>query len=298
MSSDKKLTLKRIIIFILIAFVPLIIIVAVVNAFFDEPIYVSETPEALATSQLLGFIGMMTPTIANIITRIITKEGFKNSYLKINLKGNIKYYVLSVVVPLIYVIATMCISFMTYSKEFTLSEMVDFSNIPITIGGTLLSLSAIFYFFIPFFGEEFGWRAYLTPKLTELMPEPVAVFVSGIIWGLWHAPLTCVGHNFGVDYPFFPFLGILMMCIMCVCMSSFLTLLTKRTGSVFPAALAHGANNQLTGVIISFLATEEFLERFSSEQNIVVIEILPIVIVGIISYIILIMDYMKKKKEA
>ena len=43
MSSDKKLTLKRIIIFILIAFVPLIIIVAVVNAFFDEPIYVSET---------------------------------------------------------------------------------------------------------------------------------------------------------------------------------------------------------------------------------------------------------------
>jgi len=101
MSSDKKLTLKRIIIFILIAFVPLIIIVLIENAFFDEPIYVNETPEALATSQLLGFIGMMTPTIANIITRIITKEGFKNSYLKINLKGNIKYYVLSVVVPLI-----------------------------------------------------------------------------------------------------------------------------------------------------------------------------------------------------
>ncbi|MBR6695016.1 MAG: CPBP family intramembrane metalloprotease, partial [Oscillospiraceae bacterium] len=117
-------------------------------------------------------------------------------------------------------------------------------------------------------------------------------------WGLWHAPLTCVGHNFGVDYPFFPFLGILMMCIMCASMSSFLTLLTKRTGSVFPAALAHGANNQLTGVIISFLATEEFLKRFSAENNIIVIDILPIAIVGVISYIILIMDYMKKKKEA
>lgn len=297
MRNEKKLTLKRIAIYLLIAFLPLIIITAVVNALFDEPVYVSETPAALATSQLLGAIGMMTPTIANIITRIITKEGLENSYLRINLKGNLKYYIASVLVPLAYVLATMMISLIMYSKEFTLAEMIDFGNIPVTAGGTLLTLSVIFYLFIPFFGEEFGWRAYLTPKLTELMPEPVAVLVSGVIWGLWHAPLTCSGHNFGVDYPFFPFLGILMMCIMCVCMSSFLTLITKRTGSVFPASLAHGANNQLSGVIISFMATETFAERLSAEHNILVIEILPIVIVGIVCYIILITDYMKKKKE-
>ena len=30
----------------------------------------------------------------------------------------------------------------------------------------------------------------------------------GLTWGLWHAPITMMGHNYGRGYPGFPFTGI------------------------------------------------------------------------------------------
>ena len=87
------------------------------------------------------------------------------------------------------------------------------------------------------FGEEFGWRGYLTPELEKLVPEPVAVIITGIVWGLWHAPLVAKGYDWGTDYP--PFVRIIMMCISCVLMSFILTWLTKKTASIYPASLFH-----------------------------------------------------------
>src|SRR5690625_4350323 len=47
------------------------------------------------------------------------------------------------------------------------------------------------------FGEEIGWRGWLLPALTPLGTWP-ALFLSGAIWGLWHMPVTLLGHNFGL----------------------------------------------------------------------------------------------------
>ena len=38
-------------------------------------------------------VGMFTPTVSNLLTRLITKEGFKELYLKPNFKQNIKKYI-------------------------------------------------------------------------------------------------------------------------------------------------------------------------------------------------------------
>ena len=35
--------------------------------------------------------------------------------------------------------------------------------------------------------KELGWRGYLLPKLMPL-GEKKALLISGLIWGLWHAP--------------------------------------------------------------------------------------------------------------
>lgn len=88
------------------------------------------------------------------------------------------------------------------------------------------------------------------PKLLEVMPKPVAVIVGGVIWGLWHAPLTISGHNFRLDYKFYTWLGILLMCVFCILMNAFLTLLTERTKSVYPAAFCHAINNNINAVIL------------------------------------------------
>ena len=42
------------------------------------------------------------------------------------------------------------------------------------------------------FGEEFGGRAYLLPKLLPFGGRK-AILIMGIIWGVWHWPVYCHG---------------------------------------------------------------------------------------------------------
>ncbi|MCR5476997.1 MAG: CPBP family intramembrane metalloprotease, partial [Lachnospiraceae bacterium] len=80
-----------------------------------------------------------------------------------------------------------------------------------------------------------------------------ALAVGGVIWGLWHAPLTCIGHNFGTDYPGFPYPGILMMCLMCILMGVLLTFVTEKSGSVWPAVFLHAINNSGPSILQGFV---------------------------------------------
>lgn len=95
------------------------------------------------------------------------------------------------------------------------------------------------------FGEEWGWRGYLLPHLMEKRSITFSVVVGGIIWGLWHAPITALGHNYGLDYPGWPILGIVAMCCFCVALSCLFSWLTLRAKSCLPAVFAHGAREQL-----------------------------------------------------
>ncbi|MER3459512.1 MAG: CPBP family intramembrane metalloprotease domain-containing protein, partial [Chloroflexota bacterium] len=63
---------------------------------------------------------------------------------------------------------------------------------------------------LPVFGEEFGWRAYLQPKLLPLGGRK-AMLLMGLIWGVWHWPVVAMGYNFGLDYVGAPWLGMLLM---------------------------------------------------------------------------------------
>ena len=112
-------------------------------------------------------------------------------------------------------------------------------------GGAINTFAAI--------GEEAGWRGYLW---TLLRPHGFwrASAVVGIIWGLWHAPLVVVGHNYGVGYMWWPWMGITMMTLFTLAMSPLLGLLRDRTGSAWAPALAHGVVNAVAGLALLALA--------------------------------------------
>ena len=44
-------------------------------------------------------------------------------------------------------------------------------------------------FFLGPFGEEFGWRGYLLPRLARMFSAVPAVLLVGIAWAAWHWPL-------------------------------------------------------------------------------------------------------------
>lgn len=62
------------------------------------------------------------------------------------------------------------------------------------IGWVLLFLSLIL---VPAFGEEFGWRGYMLPRLAQRFTIHKAVLLHGIVWWAWHIPLLA-GTGFQV----------------------------------------------------------------------------------------------------
>lgn len=102
-------------------------------------------------------------------------------------------------------------------------------------------------------GEEIGWRGFLFPAIAERFSPWRTHLLMGVIWGLWHAPFTAMGHNYGTTYPGFPWVGMAAMCIFAFGGGVWLSYITERSGSIWPAALGHGAINSIGGTPLLFI---------------------------------------------
>ena len=49
------------------------------------------------------------------------------------------------------------------------------------------------------FGEEYGWRGVLADELRPLGLARASL-LTGVLWGLWHAPIIILGHNYGTQW--------------------------------------------------------------------------------------------------
>lgn len=226
---------------------------------------------------------MLAPSIANVLTRIVTKEGWKESYLRLHLRKNLKPYLFAVFAPAVCTaVGGIFLSIFFGKLDFGAS----FDNISpmLMLGISLTFISTALPGTFAAFGEEFGWRAYLYPKLEKLLGTPAAMIIGGVIWGVWHAPLTTQGHNFGTDYPGFPWLGILIMCAFSTLVGAILMWLTKRTGSVYPAAIAHTVLNGTSA--LTGLFANGYPEDINAFQ-IFIPTMIPMFVLGIIMFVIL-----------
>lgn len=58
-----------------------------------------------------------------------------------------------------------------------------------TLSPLILGIFVLVFFLGGSFGEEFGWRGYLFPKLAERYRPVAAAMILGIVWAVWHLPL-------------------------------------------------------------------------------------------------------------
>jgi len=100
---------------------------------------------------------------------------------------------------------------------------------------------------LPTLGEEFGWRAYLQPKLMPLGWRR-AMIIVGVIWGVWHWPILAMGYNYGLEYAGAPWLGMLLFVVFTTLLGIVFGWLTIRGGSVWPAVIGHGALNGIAAL--------------------------------------------------
>lgn len=281
---DKKVQLKRLIIYLVLAFGLAwgYEFLFIGNGF----VWDMEDPDSARLISLIS-LGMLAPAIAHVLTRTFTKEGFKPAgkdslMLGINLSdGKWKIFLFAILIPLVYSATADLLICLSTPGVFDTNVLPD-SGMPNSMS-LLIPLSAVSNGVIvsfAAFGEEFGWRAYMMPKLRSVMGRYPALILGGIIWGLWHAPLTCVGHNFGTDYPGFPYVGIIIMCLYCILLGGILTYVTEKTGSVWPAAFLHGVNNASPSILAAFMNAEKLSQVSLFKQ--IVCTVIPFVLIILI----------------
>ncbi len=212
-------------------------------------------------------LGMLCPALAMLLTRYVTKEGFavtgKDSMLLGICFKDRKwlYFVLAMFLPWLYIelgnVLTLIISPNAFDiNKPELLELADnekpiifIQPIAAIVSGVIASFAAL--------GEEAGWRGYMMPKMIKLWGVRKAVIIGGILWGVWHWPLTYVGHNFGIGYFGYPFTGFVSMCVMCVFMGIILTFVTYKSGSIWPATILHAVNNGSPSILQYFINNEK-----------------------------------------
>lgn len=218
---------------------------------------------------------MFMPTIAVLITTLITKSKFKEIWIKPNFKGNIKYYLIGWLVPIFLILVGCIVYFIIFPSQFdiNMTYMVDATKNQLSsLGQTipndsqlksiiLLQLVASIFIaplanFIPCLGEELGWRGFLLPNLMSKYTPFKATIISGTIWGIWHAPMIAMGHNYGLNYPTAPWGGIIAMILFCIFTGSLLSYITIKSKSCIPAVIGHSMINGFASLGVVFLSVQ------------------------------------------
>lgn len=252
MDKDKTMVIKRLICFVSLTFVISWII------FLQIP-WRGLTYGTKVSIYIL-MAGMFIPALSNILTRLITREGFGNMLLRPNFKGHVKDYLLVFFGPTVLLLLSIAVYFLimptSFDPQFTIlqgaaartgamtaSTLLLILILQIVIIGPIINI-------IPTLGEELGWRAYLLPKLRGLLSDRAALVVTGIIHALWHTPVILMGHNYGTSYAGYPWLGILVMIVFIVWLGIIEGYMTIKLNSVIPAAMFHSTINAGAGLVI------------------------------------------------
>lgn len=141
---------------------------------------------------------------------------------------------------------------LAYAMEGQAGVMLDIWKNPMAWYYLLITPVNFFLAFAAFFGEEYGWRYYLQPKLQERFGLRGGVLILGVIWGLWHIFLDFFYYTT-------PDRGIVMtvsQIITCVTIGIFFAWAYMKTNNIWVPVILHYLNNNLALVIANDYSME------------------------------------------
>ncbi|AFU17592.1 CAAX amino protease (plasmid) [Bacillus thuringiensis MC28] len=221
----------------LIIFVLIVLASGWIGVFLDS--LLMDQPEGNSLGMGLWLI---LPFLASILLRVISRD-WNDFGIRINLKGNFKWYFVSLLIYPFVTIITVSLAFIFGVANISSFEMSSLFS--------LIFMSTIGNFIKNIF-EEFSWRGYLTPKLIELQLNDWLVYiVSGLIWALWHAAYYLVF----LPNEYFQSISRLNMllsgCILMVCWSIMYVEIYRLTKSVWPCVFMHAIEDAVPTVLVT-----------------------------------------------
>lgn len=123
--------------------------------------------------------------------------------------------------------------------------------------------------FLPFIGEEYGWRIFLQPKLQDKYGKFSGTVMVGIIWGLWHIPLSI----YFFDSPAHWLESIACQTLNCVILAFIFAIIYDKSKSLILISLIHYVHN----LMIERFEMNEVINRIGYKGTYVVLCILAII---------------------
>ena len=216
---------------------------------------------------LMNYIFILSPALANVATRLITKQGWGDLWLRPNLRRGWTFYLAVWLLPLLAMIVGALVFYLIFPQSFDPDVTVARTQLAVFPSVAQASPWKVMLFLTPYvmivqaivggviaIVEEFGWRAYLLQRLMERfgsagmpagwaegMATRKAAVLVGVVHGVWHWPFYFIA-GMGLDSGYFgaPFLAPLAYLVFTCSLSILLSWATLRSGSVWPASIGHG----------------------------------------------------------
>jgi len=216
---------------------------------------------AVGSNRILASVlvvpGMWIPGLcALLVTRFQLQESWRTTTL--DRLGQKRYYLWAWLLPVAGTLASMLLTVgfgvARFAPNFSwLREQMETAgtSLPVPVwvivGAQVvigLTLGPLFNMLFTL-GEEIGWRGFLLPRLLKAgLGQWPALVLTGIIWGIWHAPIILRGHN----YPDHPYLGVFLMTAFTTLVGIIFGWLQLASGSVWVPTLAHASLNAVAGI--------------------------------------------------
>lgn len=185
---------------------------------------------------------LVLPLFTVLLLRFINRD-WKDFGVKLHIKGNLKWYLLSFTIYPVVTILTVSAAWLFGFVKMSYFETDMFiSFITVTVIGS----------FVKNIFEEFSWRGYLTPKLIDLKLNDWLIYlISGLVWALWHAAYYLVFLPDDVFESLSRVAYVWSGCVIMVCWTVMYVELYRLTKSVWPCVLMHAIEDAFPTVLIA-----------------------------------------------
>ena len=215
-------------------------------------------------------LAMLTPAASLLLMLLVfTREGWqRDGWATLGLRrSGIRHWPLAIGLPIAVLGAAHAALWLSPAAELSMTEPIKGFGLwmlPLGLLGNIVFASVTVSL-----TEEIGWRGYFLPRLTRIGVRR-ALLLSGFLHGVWHLPvmlLTGLYHPNGSRWVVVP-----LFLAAVTAAGVFMGWLRLRTGSVWPAVLAHSSHNAAMNWFAAYtIGSSTTVDLFASEWGLITV---------------------------
>jgi len=190
-------------------------------------------------------VWLVLPMLTALVIILISRFSWKELGLKPNFKGNVKWYLASILIFPVVTAIVMLIGATTNWIDLSAFALRPFI---VAFGSTM------FVNFIIDIFEETAWRGYLTSQLLKLNLNDWKLYlIVGCVWAAWHIPYYLVflpEADIQAVMPVSRAIYVVVAFTTFLCWTVMFTELFRVTKSVWPCVILHTVEDSLINLLV------------------------------------------------